>query len=1399
MPRTICSVFLGFWLLVPLGAVSASDMEKWADKGLPVRDGLLIWLDGRAQPAAAQANGRPPLFSSSAFDVWYDASGNRLDFMQRVRDSQPRFVQAGERSVVRFDGKDDFLELTQPGRALQAFTAFIVAAPRSNPGTFRAFLAAHEAGKNDYTTGFNIDMSAFGSDQLNQINVEGRGFSGAINLLKSPVPFGEFHAIEVTSQPGPQGVSLAIDGQMGGRRRREPGSLRLDAISIAARCYSNSAEPPAMSGFSECDIAEVLLYDRVLSDADLSAVRQYLKHKHLGLTEAIAAAERHGGRLLKPIDNLPPVQTLVPGFSVRELPVELTNLNNVRYRADGKLVALAYDGNIYLLSDTDGDGIEDKVERFYQNDGSLRGPIGIALTPPGYKLGTGLFVASKGKLSLIVDTDGDDRADREIVVATGWTEIAQNVDAIGVALASDGSIYFALGTANYANGYLLDPEGKSHFDIAGERGTVIRVSEDFSKREIVCTGVRFPVAMAFNHFGDLFTTDQEGATWLPNGNPFDELLHIQPGRHYGFPPRHPRHLPGVIDEPSVFDYGPQHQSTCGLFFNESRGPTFGPAWWAGDAFICGESRGKLFRTKLAKTPAGYVAQNQTFACMKMLTVDACLSPAGDLVVACHSGPPDWGTGPQGTGKLFKIRHTQPSAPQPVLAWAAGPQEVRIAFDRPLDPAQLKNLSRQVSIEFGRYVRAGDRFETLKPPYAVVQQQSLTPRYDLAVHAAQVTPDGRTLILSTAPHPEPSYYAVTLPGIARGSESKSAPELPQVAAIDLSYELGGVAAEWSPARGPRRAVSSAATNEPAAADEPTWTGWLPHLDLDVSRAFTAASAEHDQLWPLLSRSGTLMLHTQLDLWHMLRPAIQPGASIDWAPPPEKVTVTLRSSQPLQLWIGSEPVSVVRGSKDFAAEFSTTPREREPITLDLALTTGAQPPRLEVSWVTDEDAHPRALPLRRLLQPWVKPESETRDLVAARPIPELAGGDWLRGRSLFSAEEVACLKCHTLRGHGGRIGPDLSNLPFRDYRSVLRDILEPSATINPDHISYSVAMKDGRVFTGVPVSSDDRQVVIGDNTGKEIPLARADIDLLKPSAVSGMPADLGKKLAPDQLRDLMTFLLTEPLSPAPMERRDAPPPRRLDELQRVLKAGSGSSDLAEKPRRLHVALVAGPKDHGPDEHDYPLWQTRWTKLLSLAENVEVSQSDGWPTRQQLDSADVIAFFSANPAWTAERAGDLDAFLDRGGGLIYLHYAVNGGPAVDALAERIGLAASIGPTKFRHGDLDLEFPDPEHPITRGFGNGTGSERVHFVDESYWKMIGDMRRIHVLATGIEEGEPQPLIWTYERGKGRVFASILGHYNWTFDDPLYRVLLLRGISWTARQPVDRLTDLATIGARLQP
>ena len=68
-----------------------------------------------------------------------------------------------------------------------------------------------------------------------------------------------------------------------------------------------------------------------------------------------------------PFPPTPPeagITMLVPGFTVRELPVKLTNLNNLEYAADGRLFAGGYDGRFHVLRDTDGDGLEDKVDTF---------------------------------------------------------------------------------------------------------------------------------------------------------------------------------------------------------------------------------------------------------------------------------------------------------------------------------------------------------------------------------------------------------------------------------------------------------------------------------------------------------------------------------------------------------------------------------------------------------------------------------------------------------------------------------------------------------------------------------------------------------------------------------------------------------------------------------------------------------------------------------------------------------------------------------------------------------------------------------------------------------------------------------------------------------------------------
>jgi type 1 glutamine amidotransferase len=287
---------------------------------------------------------------------------------------------------------------------------------------------------------------------------------------------------------------------------------------------------------------------------------------------------------------------------------------------------------------------------------------------------------------------------------------------------------------------------------------------------------------------------------------------------------------------------------------------------------------------------------------------------------------------------------------------------------------------------------------------------------------------------------------------------------------------------------------------------------------------------------------------------------------------------------------------------------------------------------------------------------------------------------------------------------------------------------------------------------------------------------------------MPEGLPKVLGPERMRDLLTFLLT-PAPSMPLSDLEPPAVRSRAEVESVL---AGARPLENSsPRPLKIVLVAGKKDHGPGEHDYPAWLQVWSKLLSLGEATQISTAMDWPTADDFRSADVIVFYQQGK-WTPERSAAIDAYLARGGGLVYLHYAVDGGPDPVGMAQRTGLAWRGGHSKFREGPLELEFRDPAHPLARNFS------RVHFHDESYWQLVGNSSRIHLLATALEENQQQPQVWTSEQGTGRIFVSLLGHYSWTFDDPLFRVLVLRGTAWAANEPVDRFNDLVYPGARVQ-
>jgi putative heme-binding domain-containing protein len=795
----------------------------------------------------------------------------------------------------------------------------------------------------------------------------------------------------------------------------------------------------------------------------------------------------------------PQVRTLVPGMTVHRLPVTLTNIDSIDYGPDGRLYAAGYDGRVHVLTDTDGDGLDDKAELFWSKAGDLLTPVGMLATEEG------VYVAARGKIALLKDTDRDGRADKSEAVVSGWARETHNSDtrndAAGIAIDKDGNLYFSLGCMSYNKAWLLDSKGRSRYDMASERGTVLKVSADRRHREIIATGLRFVIGLDFNRHGDLFATDQEGDTWFPGGNPRDELLHIIPGRHYGFPFRHPNYLPNVVDEPEVVGFSPQHQSTCGFRFNEPRAhrQPFGPEHWEGNAIVTGFSRGKLWRVPLAKSRAGYVGKQVQFAAFESLPTDVAISPTGDLLVTCHGGRPDWGSGPAAAGHLYKISFDR-NQPQPVAAWSASPLELKIAFDRPIDAKRL----RTPEIEMGEFVWEGDRCEWIWPGYDVVKQEKAAVRRPLTVRGQRVSPDGRTVTIATTGQPWRARYAVTMPGVAAADDNSNR----SASAVELSFDLGGVWGEWT-----RRDDTTA-----------SWTGWLPHVDTNVIDVMTAGSAEHERLRALLQQPGQLLLRSQLML------------------PGKQVSLRLEGSGKFKVKCGDVETSSNSSAARYVAEFAIAakqPRvENDPrggreqvlpsdeVPLEVVVQTGVTKGvfLFDASYHADFDPHERPLRLEHLFVPWAPtiqpPATDENDDATGT----LIAGDPAKGRAIFFGEEAKCAVCHAFAGRGGKVAADLTVSVHRSPEAVLRDIIEPSAAINPDYVSYVVQTDSGQTLTGLLQTADEKQITLVDAAAKLHQVNRSEIEDIRANSISLMPTGFDK-LGRDKLQDLVAFLCTE----------------------------------------------------------------------------------------------------------------------------------------------------------------------------------------------------------------------------------------------------------------------------------
>jgi putative heme-binding domain-containing protein len=140
-----------------------------------------------------------------------------------------------------------------------------------------------------------------------------------------------------------------------------------------------------------------------------------------------------------------------------------------------------------------------------------------------------------------------------------------------------------------------------------------------------------------------------------------------------------------------------------------------------------------------------------------------------------------------------------------------------------------------------------------------------------------------------------------------------------------------------------------------------------------------------------------------------------------------------------------------------------------------------------------------------------------------------GNASSGERIFFEEAQAdsCQVCHSIRGRGAKVGPDLAvALKGRTAREIFEKIvIVPHRSVDPAYANVAVVTRAGERLIGVK----------GEETGaglrfyetsvlppKVLTLPKADIVSTKPLTGSAMPSDYASRLPLQQLLDLVAFL-------------------------------------------------------------------------------------------------------------------------------------------------------------------------------------------------------------------------------------------------------------------------------------
>lgn len=144
-----------------------------------------------------------------------------------------------------------------------------------------------------------------------------------------------------------------------------------------------------------------------------------------------------------------------------------------------------------------------------------------------------------------------------------------------------------------------------------------------------------------------------------------------------------------------------------------------------------------------------------------------------------------------------------------------------------------------------------------------------------------------------------------------------------------------------------------------------------------------------------------------------------------------------------------------------------------------------------------------------------------------------GDSSAGETLFFASGQ-CSGCHMIRGRGGLIGPDLSNVGARRSADKLRKSIEtPDAFVEPGYAKVEVVTHAGQRISGVAKNNSNYSIQVLDAQGKFHFLLKKDLKSLTHYKRSLMPTP---SLSEADKQNLLAYLSRQSLeTPAERARR------------------------------------------------------------------------------------------------------------------------------------------------------------------------------------------------------------------------------------------------------------------------